>query len=105
MPKIWGKDESLWLDKEDGEGNKGGATEAKTALAPPGPDLHNPSKRRAVLWCLASVCEGLREPPGGPRSGGEAMSEAKPGRWRPRRGHAQILDNQYFTFIIVYSVS
>ena len=31
----------------------------------------------------------LREPPGGPRSGGEAMSEAKPVRWRPvakRRG-------------------
>ncbi len=26
---------------------------------------------------------GLREPPGGPRSGGEAMSEAKPVRWRP----------------------
>jgi hypothetical protein len=25
----------------------------------------------------------LREPPGGPRSGGEAMSEAKPVRWRP----------------------
>jgi hypothetical protein len=34
----------------------------------------------------------LREPPGGPRSGGEAMSEAKPVRWRPERseGHAQI---------------
>jgi hypothetical protein len=26
---------------------------------------------------------GVREPPGGPRSGGEAMSEAKPVRWRP----------------------
>jgi hypothetical protein len=35
----------------------------------------------------------LREPPGGPRSGGEAMSEAKPVRWRPERseGHAQIV--------------
>jgi hypothetical protein len=32
---------------------------------------------------------GLREPPGGPRSGCEARSEANPGRWRPvakRRG-------------------
>ncbi len=43
---------------------------------------------------LPSVSKFLREPPEGPRSGGEAMSEAKPVRWRPRRGHAQILDNQ-----------
>jgi hypothetical protein len=30
-----------------------------------------------------SLIKLLREPPGGPRSGGEAMSEAKPVRWRP----------------------
>jgi hypothetical protein len=38
---------------------------------------------------FASGRKVLREPPGGPRSGGEAMSEAKPVRWRPvakRRG-------------------
>jgi hypothetical protein len=39
----------------------------------------------------------MREPHGGPRSGGEAMSEAKPGMWRPRRGHALIImNNSYF---------
>jgi hypothetical protein len=43
------------------------------------------------LLNLALGCKFLREPPGGPRSGGEAMSEAKPVRWRPRRGHALIL--------------
>jgi hypothetical protein len=42
---------------------------------------------------LHSGYKFLREPPGGPRSGGEAMSEAKPGRWRPeakRRGTPKV---------------
>jgi hypothetical protein len=48
----------------------------------------------------------MREPPGGPRSGGEAMSEAKPVRWRPRRGHAQIFMSFQSppTVTILYSV-
>ncbi len=48
----------------------------------------------------------LREPPVGPRSGGEAMSEAKPVRWRPRRGHALIFMSFQSppTVTILYSV-
>jgi hypothetical protein len=46
---------------------------------------------------LKLTCFSMRELPGGPRSGGEAMSEAKPGRERPRRGHAQIIEKQLFT--------
>jgi hypothetical protein len=34
-------------------------------------------------FVLPSGCEGMREAHGGPRSGGEAMSEAKPGMCRP----------------------
>ena len=50
-------------------------------------------EKNIFLLGLASVCKFLREPPGGPRSGGEAMSEAKPVRWRPERseGHALII--------------
>jgi hypothetical protein len=52
------------------------------------------TKNLLCLWpqaeqIFASGGKFLREPPGGPRSGGEAMSEAKPVRWRPvakRRG-------------------
>jgi hypothetical protein len=66
----------------------------------------------------------LREPPGGPRSGGEAMSEAKPVRWRPCEAGARpnkysikltFKTNQFFTkiaikqhytnvFIILYNI-
>ena len=35
----------------------------------------------SVVFSLGDL--GLREPPGGPRSGCEARSEANPGRWRP----------------------
>jgi hypothetical protein len=35
----------------------------------------------------------MREPPGGPRSGGEAMSEAKPVRWRPCEAGARPNNN------------
>jgi hypothetical protein len=45
--------------------------------------IASPTKAGAFLWCFASMAKFLREPPGGPRSGGEAMSEAKPVRWRP----------------------
>jgi hypothetical protein len=47
-------------------------------------------------WGLGFGVWVLREPPGGPRSGGEAMSEAKPVRWRPeakRRGTPKITKN------------
>ena len=35
----------------------------------------------------------MRELPGGPRSGGEAMSEAKPVRWRPCEAGARPNNN------------
>ncbi len=51
--------------------------------------------RWAFCGFYALGCEGLREPPGGPRSGCEARSEANPGRWRPvakRRGTPKLLE-------------
>ena len=57
----------------------------------------------AFLRVLAIGCKFLREPPGGPRSGGEAMSEAKPVRRRPRRGHAQIIINNFcFLYNVIF---
>jgi hypothetical protein len=42
----------------------------------------------------------MREPPGGPRRGGEAMSEAKPVRWRPCEAGAR--PNAYLYFLLTY---
>jgi hypothetical protein len=47
---------------------------------------------------LKLTCFSMRELPGGPRSGGEAMSEAKPGRERPRRGRVNASSNCFMFY-------
>ena len=63
---------------------------------------------RSVYNMTYNVCtiveQFLREPPGGPEGVRSTEPKANPVRWRPRRGHAQIVDNQIFVrLILIYS--
>jgi hypothetical protein len=51
---------------------------------------------------FALMAKFLREPPGGPRSGGEAMSEAKPVRWRPCEAGARPNNGVYYLIDFSY---
>jgi hypothetical protein len=52
---------------------------------------------KAICGGLAIGGCGLREPPGGPEGVRSTEPKANPVRWRPRRGHAQILNNKVNT--------